>query len=244
MRIAFLSDTHGNYVALKATLADLRNHGTDLMIFLGDATTIGSHPKETLDMLQELECHIHIMGNHDEAVLDPERATELQIAPSLHDSLYWTIERMDRSDLEFLRTFQKTCELEINPKYSILCFHGSPLSNTDVLTSTTSAEALDRFFEGQTASLWIGGHTHVQLSRRHGNKLLLNSGSIGNAFKHTFVPGKPPELLPWAEYTILEVNGGTISADLRRVPFDAQEVLRQMSASGNPAAPWWLDQYK
>lgn len=244
MRIAFLSDTHGNYLALKAALADLKNFGTDLMIFLGDAATIGSHPKETLDALREMECHIHIMGNHDEAVLHPERATQLQIAVNLHDSLQWTIERMSRADLDFLRTFHKTCELELSPTHSILCFHGSPLSNTDVITATTPPKALDQYFEGQTASLWIGGHTHVQLSRRHGTKLLLNSGSIGNAFKHTFVPGKPPELLPWAEYTILEVNKGTVSADLRRVPFDAQEVLRLMSLSGNPAAPWWLDQYK
>lgn len=244
MRIAFLSDTHGNYVALKAALADLKNFGSDLTVFLGDATTIGSHPKETLEALRELGCHIHIMGNHDEAVLHPERATDLQIAPNLHDSLSWTIERMSPTDLDFLRSFHKTYVLEMSPQHSVLCFHGSPLSNTDVLTANTSAEALDRFFEGQTASLWIGGHTHVQLSRRHGSNLLLNAGSIGNAFKYTFVPGKPPELLPWAEYTILEVNGGTVSADLRRVPFDAQEVIRHMSASGNPAAPWWLDQYK
>ena len=244
MRIAFLSDTHGNYIALKAAMADLQNHGTDEIVFLGDAATIGSHPQETLEALRELGCRVHIMGNHDEAVLHPERAAELQIAPNLHDSLRWTIDLMSSAHLDFLRTFRKTYELEVSAQHSILCFHGSPLSNTDMLTSMTPSEALDRFFKGQTASLWIGGHTHVQLSRRHGTKLLLNSGSIGNAFKHTFVPGNPPELLPWAEYTILEVNGDTVSADLRRVPFDAREVLRQMSVSSNPAAPWWLDQYK
>jgi len=244
MRIAFLSDTHGNYIALQAVLADLQTARADQIVFLGDTVTIGSHPNETLDAVRELGCDIFIMGNHDEAVLHPERAVELQIAPSLHPSLHWTIERMSPSDLDFLRTFSKTCEIEVNSKISILCFHGSPLSSTDVISATTSAEDLERYFEGQTAPLWIGGHTHVQLSRRHGQKLLLNAGSIGNAFKHTFVAGKPPELLPWAEYTILEVDGERVSSDLRRIPFDAQEVLRQMSASGNPSAPWWLDQYK
>lgn len=244
MRIAFLSDTHGNYIALKAVLADLKTQGADLAVFLGDATTIGSHPKETLDALQELQCHIHIMGNHDEAVLYPERATELQIAPSLHESLYWTIERMTHEGLHFLRSFHRTFELEASAQHSILCFHGSPLSNTDMLTSTTPSEALENYFTGQPASIWVGGHTHVQLFRRHGKKALLNSGSVGNAFKHTFAPGKPPELLPWAEYSIMDINGDAVNANMRRVPFDAQEVLRQMSASGNPATPWWLDQYK
>ena len=244
MRIAFLSDTHGNTIALNAVLADLKLQGADQIIFLGDAATIGSHPRETLDALQELGCTVHVMGNHDEAVLHPERATDLQIAPSLHASLAWTIERMSGSDLDFLRTFCPTYELELNAHHSLLCFHGSPRSNTDVILSTTPTETLDELFGNTSASIWVGGHTHVQLLRRYENKLLLNSGSIGNAFKSAFMPGRTPELLPWAEYTLLDVDGKAVSADMRRVPFDAQEVLRQMSASGNPAAPWWLDQYK
>ena len=243
MRIAFLSDTHGNYIALQAVLADLKSLGADQVIFLGDAATIGSHPNETLDTLRALDC-VCIMGNHDEATLHPERALELQIAPTLHASLNWTVERMSRADLDFLESFRATYELELSASQSVLCFHGSPHSNTDVILSTTPTETLDGFFAEQSASIWVGGHTHVQLFRRYGTKLLLNSGSIGNAFKHTFAPGRTPELLPWAEYILLEVDGDTVSADLRRVPFDANEVLRQMSASGNPAAPWWLEQYK
>lgn len=243
MRIAFLSDTHGNYIALRAVLADLKSQGADQVIFLGDAITIGSHPNETLDALRALNCKC-IMGNHDEAVLFPERALALQIAAQLHPSLAWTAERMSTDELDFLRSFRPTLELDLGTNPSVFCFHGSPRSNTDVLIATTPVEALDEHFAGVSASIWIGGHTHVQLFRRYGEKLLLNSGSIGNAFKYTFVAGRPPELLPWAEYLILSVDHGTVNADMRRIPFDAQEVLRQMSASGNPAAPWWLDQYK
>lgn len=243
MRIAFLSDTHGNFIALRAVLADLKSQGADRVIFLGDAVTIGSHPHETLDALRALNCDC-IMGNHDEAVLFPDRALALQIAAQLHPSLAWTVERMSADELNFLRTFRPTLDLDLGTSHSALCFHGSPRSNTDVLIATTPAEALDDHFAGVSASIWIGGHTHVQLFRRYGEKLLINSGSIGNAFKYSFVAGKPPELLPWAEYLILSADKGTVSADMRRVPFDAQEVLRQMSASGNPATPWWLDQYK
>jgi len=52
--------------------------------------------------------------------------------------------------------------------------------------------------------VFIGGHSHIQMHRRHGEKLFLNSGSIGNAFKFAFSPGNPPSLLPWAEYAIVE----------------------------------------
>lgn len=243
MRIAFLSDTHGNYLALQAALADLKTQGADQVIFLGDAVTIGSHPVETLDALRALEC-VCIRGNHDEAILFPERALDLQIGVGLHSALDWAIQRLSSADMEFVRSFRTTHEIEWGASESILCFHGSPRSNTDVLLATTEVERLDELFAGTSASIWIGGHTHIPLYRRHGMKLLLNSGSIGNAFKRAYVAGITPELVPWAEYLLLDVNGRSIRADMRRVLFDTQEVLRQMSASGNPAASWWLEQYK
>jgi predicted phosphodiesterase len=243
MRIAIISDTHGNLPALNAALADIRSRQTDRVIFLGDAATIGSEPVETLDILRELDCPC-IMGNHDDAMLDPARAMEFQIAPSLHGSLRWGIERLDRSHFDFLRSFRPTLEFNLPANLSMLCFHGSPKSNTDMILSTTPAETVDGFFNGHASSLWVGGHTHIQMLRRYGEKLIVNPGSVGNAFKNAFSPGNPPELLPWAEYAILEVDKTVLSVDLRRVPFDTREVLRRMSESGNPAAPWWRDQYK
>ncbi|MEW5940355.1 MAG: metallophosphoesterase family protein [Chloroflexota bacterium] len=243
MRIALISDTHGNFTALAATLTDIRSQQADQIIFLGDAATIGSEPAETLDALRELDCPC-IMGNHDDAVLDPARAMEFQIAPNLHTSLHWSIERLRADHFDFLETFLPTLEIPLSGNLSMLCFHGSPRSNTDMLLSTTPADTLDNYFSGQASSVWVGGHTHIQMARRHGDKLIVNPGSVGNAFKNAFSPGKAPELLPWAEYAILETADKTLSVDLRRVPFDTNEVLRRMSASGNPAAPWWLDQYK
>jgi len=243
MRIAFLSDTHGNYPALQAALADLKTQGADQVVFLGDAVTFGPRPVETLDALRALEC-VYIRGNHDEAVLFPERASELQIGVNLHDALDWAVQRLSAADMEFIRSFRAAHEIETGAGDSILCFHGSPRSNTDVLLATTDGSRLDELFAGVSASVWIGGHTHIPLYRRHGAKLLLNSGSVGNAFKHAYAAGIVPELVPWAEYLLLDVDGRSLRADMRRVPFDAQEVLRLMAASGNPSALWWLQQYK
>ncbi|MBV6397046.1 MAG: hypothetical protein HFACDABA_02650 [Anaerolineales bacterium] len=243
MRIAFLSDTHGNYPALQAALTDLKTQGPDQIVFLGDAATLGPNPAETLDALRALDC-VYIQGNHDEAILFPQRALELQIGVHLHNALDWASQRLSTADLEFIRSFRATYELETGAGDSILCFHGSPRANTDVLLATTNGDRLDELFADTSASVWIGGHTHVPLYRRYGAKLLLNSGSIGNAFKHAYVAGIVPELLPWAEYLLLDVDGRSLRADIRRVPFDAQEVLRLMAASKNPSASWWLEQYR
>ena len=243
MRIALISDTHGNLPALNAALADIRLQQVDRVIFLGDSATIGSEPVETLNLLRELDCPC-IMGNHDDAMLDPARAVHFQIASNLHTTLYWGIERLDGTHMDFLRSFRPTFEIPLSGSLDMLCFHGSPKSNTDMIVSTTPVETLDGFFSGQTSTVWVGGHTHIQMLRRIGDKLIVNPGSVGNAFKNAYAPGKPPELLPWAEYAVIETAESTLSVGLRRVPFDTGDVLTRMAASGNPSSPWWLDQYK
>lgn len=249
MRIALISDTHGNAVALESVMTDMQSQKVDRIIFLGDALTIGCQPKETLEIIKGLHC-ICIMGNHDSAVLKPKRAAQLQIASNLHASLDWCAQQMTSADLNFLHSFLPSYELQLTDNLSALFFHGSPLSNTDLIISTTPPEAIDAFFEGQTASIWAGGHSHIQMLRRHGDKLILNPGSVGNAFYHAFTPGTVPRLLPWAEYAILNVEKGAarsrnnqFTVEMRRVSFDTQEVLRLAAASDFPSKDWWLEQY-
>lgn len=244
MRIALISDTHGNLPALEAVLADIRAQSADQVIFLGDAATLGPHPKETLDALRALDC-ICIMGNHDAALLDLSRASDLQIGPTLFSTLEWGRGLLSESDFDFLRSFHPTYELDLGGGLSLLCFHGSPRSNIDMILSTTADEIVNGFFAGRSARILAGGHTHIQMIRQRGEQIILNPGSVGNAFLEPFSPGGgPPTLLPWAEYAIVSVEKSGWSADLRRVLFDTREVLRQMAESGNPSAPWWLEQYK
>lgn len=70
MRIAIISDIHGNLTALQAVLADIKLQKVDDIICLGDIVTLGPQPKEVLNALKELNCVI-IKGNHDAAVVDP-----------------------------------------------------------------------------------------------------------------------------------------------------------------------------
>lgn len=244
MRVALISDVHGNYTALQAVLADLPEQGADQTIFLGDAATIGPQPVETLDALRDLNCAALIMGNHDAAVLDPERATALQVAPNLHASITWCVDHLRPDHFDFLRKFHSTFSLALSDEISLLCYHGSPLSYIDQILATTPEETIDEFFNGQTTSVWAGGHTHIQMFRRHGEKVLINAGSVGNAFHHSFRPGAVPRLLPWAEYVVLNVEKDSLSAHLRRVPYDTNATLALVRQTGIPSMEWWLEQYK
>ncbi|MBK8780641.1 MAG: metallophosphoesterase family protein [Anaerolineales bacterium] len=243
MRIAFISDIHGNLTALRAVLADIKKHGTDEIICLGDTISLGPQPLETLNALKELNC-IYIMGNHDEAILDPEKAPEFEITEHLVPDLYWCRDQLTPDSFEFLKSFQSTHKIEFPNGVQLLAFHGSPISTTDIIQATTSPELLDKYFAEQSSTVFIGGHSHIQMHRRYGKKLILNSGSVGNAFEFAFSPGNPPRLLPWAEYAVIDQSGNSFDVDLRRVYFDTEALLKVVKESSLPGADWWLKQYQ
>ena len=242
MRIAFLSDIHGNFTALQAVLADLDSQSVDQVVCLGDVVTLGPQPLEVLNTLRELKC-VYIKGNHDAAILDPENAAQYQVASHLIPDLNWCKNQLLPDDLRFIDSFKPLHEINLPHNNHILAFHGSPLSYTDIILSTTPENQLDEYFKWQKANIFIGGHSHIQMVRRHDNKLVLNSGSVGNAFKFAYSPGKPVDLLPWAEYMIIEQSGDRLDIDARRVYFDTRELIKKVKESHPPCTPWWLNQY-
>lgn len=242
MRIAFISDIHGNFSALQAVLLDIKNQNMDQIICLGDTISLGPQPRETLDALKAFH-GIYIKGNHDEAILEPSKAAVHEITEHLVPDLYWCRERLTSEDIEFIKSFKDTHELTFPNGVKLLAYHGSPRSTTDIIQATTPADGLDKYFAGQSASVFIGGHSHIQMHRRHGKKLILNSGSVGNAFEFAFSPGNPPRLLPWAEYAAIEQSSNSLNVDMRRVYFDIDHLIKAVKASNLPGAEWWLRQY-
>lgn len=242
MRIAFISDIHGNFTALEAVLDDIKKKNIDQIICLGDTVSLGPQPREVLEALHEIKS-INIKGNHDGAILEPEKAAFYEITEHLIPDLYWGRERLTNADYDFIKSFKDMHELIFPNEIKLLAFHGSPLSTTHLIQATTDSDLLDTYFEGQNAKVLIGGHSHIQMQRRYGDRLILNSGSVGNAFVFAFSPGKPPSLLPWAEYAILEQSGNTFDVDLRRVYFDIPKLVKIVEASDLPGKAWWLRQY-
>jgi putative phosphoesterase len=243
MRIAFISDIHGSFTALEAVVADIKQQGVDQIICLGDAVSLGPQPIEVLNTLRELNS-VNLKGNHDAAILDPSQYNFYQITEHLLPDLHWGRERLSKEDFEFIDAFQDIYSLKFPNGVEVLAFHGSPISKTDLIQSSTEVSVLDSYFVGQTANVFIGGHSHIQMQRRYGDKLIINSGSIGNAFKFAYSPGNPPSLLPWAEYAILEQTGNLLRTDLRRVYFDIDALVKIIKQSDLPGKNWWIEQYK
>lgn len=215
MRVALISDIHGNEVALRAVLEEIEDDGIEQIVCLGDVATLGPRPARVLDLIESLNCPC-IMGNHDEFLLDEAMLHEYSDVPLVVDAVKWCSEQIEDHHRDFLRTFKSTHEIDLGDGSSLLLFHGSPESHMQDLLCTTPSDELDRHLAGRRATVLAGGHTHIQMLRQHRGMLLVNPGSVGMPFEE-FVRGTAPTILPYAEYAVVEAEGGRVRVDLRRV---------------------------
>jgi putative phosphoesterase len=237
MRLALISDQHGNDVAFRAALEDVERLGVEHIVCLGDVVQGGSEPAQTLDRLGALGCET-VLGNADAFLLEvptdsPEPVTERQL--EVRD---WTLSQLSASHVEQIRSFEPVVRRELEGA-SLVLFHGSPRSYDDVLLPELGGEALEPFL-GEGAALLAGGHTHLQWTRGIEDAVYVNPGSIGIAYdRHT----DPPVLRPLAEWALVTVAHGTVAVEFRHVPYAIEDVQAAAKRSGRPYADEWAAQW-
>lgn len=223
MRIALISDIHANLFAFDAVLSDIRTQDVDQVICLGDVAAIGPQPRECVLRLQEtgFPC---VMGNHDSFYPDENRDDRMV------ENIDWCADQLSADDLAFLRSFPPHLEVPLADTETLLCFHGSPLSNMHVIVAQTPPATVDEYLGPHRAAYMVGGHTHTQLLRKHRGETLFNPGSVGMPFKENPFQGGPV-ILPWAEYAILSYRPPEINIEFKRIPYDVtgfQQLLREI----------------
>ena len=238
MRIALISDIHGNFVSLQAIWQDLARQQIDQIICLGDVATLGPQPHEVVTFLRKhkIAC---LRGNHDEFILSPHTLHTYMDAAWFAESIHWCISELTTEDLNFVRTFQPLLRLNFDDDTSLLCFHGSPHSNIDIILATTPPIEVNRMLSGYRATVMAGGHTHVQMFRQHNGLILLNPGSVGMPFEQMPFVGAP-RVLPQAEYAIITWQDDALSVDLRRVSLDMTLVKQAALDSQLPEYEDWI----
>ncbi len=219
MRIALLSDIHGNLAALEAVVADLRPRGVDRIINLGDLASGPLLPRETAEYLQA-EGWLTIAGNHERQLLTLEAGERGASDEYAHSCL-------SERDFDWFRTFPATFQLE--PEI-FLC-HGTPESDNDYFLESVEGprarlatrEEIDSRLGGQASAVVACGHTHVPRSVRNARgQLLVNPGSVGlQAFFHD-VPTlhSVDNGSPDARYAILERGRSGWTVQHLTVPYD------------------------
>jgi len=247
-RIAIISDMHGNCVALDAVLADLRRAAADQIVCLGDAIQGGPQPAEVVARLRELACPV-VMGNADAWLLTGEETGNENISPErrrkMDEIREWSLGQLSTDDQAFIAGFQPTVSIPLSATRNLLCFHGSPASFDDIILPTTPEEEFQRLLGAHAPHFLTGGHTHMQQIRRLGatDSFFFNPGSVGLAYSHQ-QPENHFRVDPWAEYTILTVEGTQLALEFRRVPFDVGQLLAIYQSNGRPFASDAIEQYQ
>jgi putative phosphoesterase len=242
MRVAIISDIHGNNFALEAALADLGS-GFDQMVCLGDAVQGGPQPAAVVSRLRDLKIPV-VMGNADAwLITGVDTGTQEHATPKMEEIRRWSLAQLSGEDIAFIHGFQPTVKVELGRGKTLLCFHGSPTSFDDIILPDTPMEEVEGFLGAFKSSFLTGGHTHVQNVRRLGETFYFNPGSIGVAYFH-HQPEDNFKLDHWAEYAVLTVDGGRISLEFRRVPYDAQALIQIYLSSGRPYADEAAKQYR
>jgi predicted phosphodiesterase len=231
LRIAALSDIHGNLAALDAVLADIADRDVDQIVNLGDILSGALFPRETADRLMALSLPT-ICGNHERQVLTdgPEQM-------SLSDRHAVATLRPDQ--LRWIASLPATLRLTDD----VLLVHGTPDSDLiyyletiadDALRAATVTEVLERTGSSD-APLILCGHSHIQHAvQLDDGRLIVNPGSVGLQAYHCEYPS--PHVVemgsPHARYAIVEQRGGAWLAELLAVPYDWQQAAIVAEANG------------
>ena len=233
MKIAVLSDIHGNLVALEAVLKDLARQGTVAQIIAaGDFFAPGPETKRILEALQDLPGIRFLRGNADRYLLDGSYTavySDEGWQRRLREAFRWTDERLGPRERRFLAALPFSYLLELS-RWPLLAVHGSPRSDEEGLTPDTPAERLEQMSIPSHVGLISCGHTHVPMDRLINGVRVVNCGSVG-------LPFDGDNRACYALFSNLDAKTPEfVSVELRRVEYNIEQAIKTLYAVKHPAA--------
>jgi predicted phosphodiesterase len=208
LRVAVVSDVHGNAVALAAVLAELEREQPDLIVFGGDLTW-GPLPVETFALASGLNARF-VRGNAERAVLENKSSTERE---------QWMQANHTPEMREFLAGFEQHVAVAVDGLGPVRVCHGSPRTDEECVTPETPEARVREFSEGIDERVIVTAHVHIQFDREVAGIRSVNAGSVG----------LPYEGRPGAYWALLGPE-----VDLRRTEYDLDEAVVRYRATDIP----------
>lgn len=233
LKIAIISDIHGNFEALKSVYADIRQNGVDRLVCLGDMVGYGPEPEAVVGFVVEKEI-AGIVGNHELAILEDARLEEM--SDDARASVLITRKLISAATLAFIRQL---------PRYIILddmrFVHGMPPDSTSTYLHWTGHGEIAARMKAVPQRMIFVGHTHRPIGYsfdkidldviflqegttrlRGDSRYIVNVGSVG----------QPRDGDAHAKYVIYDTDADEV--DLRFVDYDIQKTADRITALGFP----------
>jgi predicted phosphodiesterase len=231
MRIAVLSDIHGNRTAFEAVLADLQQTSPDLILHGGDLADAGASPGEIVDRIRDLGWQ-GVVGNTDEMLFRPESLEEFVSQSSAQPSVWTAIRQMaavTRTILgeERIAWLRGLAHVQVRGPMALV--HASPESLWRAPTPDATDAELESVYGLLGQPITVYAHIHHPYIRsipgpEVPERLVVNTGSVGLSYDGD----------RRASYLLLDGASPTI----RRVGYDVEKELNALSSCGLPHTDW------
>jgi predicted phosphodiesterase len=226
MRIAVVSDIHGNLTAFEAVLADLRLTSPDLIFHGGDAPHGGPRPAEVLDRIRNLGWP-GVLGNTDEMLFDPEsleafasRSPHLETMwKAIGEMAAWTRDALGEDRIAWLRALPR-----VQKHDPMALVHASPESTWRSPGHQATDNELESVYAPLGMPIAVYGHIHRSSVRHIAGLTVVNTGSVSLSYDGD----------PRAAYLLLDGNKPVI----RRIEYDLEREIRAVMSCGIPHAAW------
>jgi predicted phosphodiesterase len=232
MRIALVSDIHGNLPALEAVLEDTRRRAVSRVVNLGDSLSGPLMPLETARFLMKQDW-VQLAGNHERQLLELDRKGGGESDTFAHA-------RLTTEVFAWMRSLKPSLALDDEV---FLC-HGTPRSDVEFFLDSIAGErtrpaTAEELAERNTLTaprVIACGHTHIPRVVQAGGQLLVNAGSVGlqaydDEHPHYY---RVENGDAYARYATIEKRGGAWHAQIHPVPYDHEPMARLAERNGCP----------
>jgi putative phosphoesterase len=221
MRLAVLSDIHGNLLGLDACLADLESQGgADAIVVAGDLCVDGPKPKKVLQRLDEIGASC-IRGNTDRYLYDDTEEFESGEGAKIA----WTRREIGERWVAWIKELPFAMRIG-EDENQLLIVHASPRKDDEHIWPDAADSDLQEIIGEERATAIAFGHLHIPYVRFWRGKLLVNVSSAG----------LPKDGDARACYAIFTERDGGWEVKHRRVPFDVKRVATQLADCGIPGS--------
>ncbi len=224
MRAAILGDIHGNAPALLAVLKAAKRLGAEALLLTGDFVGYYYQPELVMRLLAEWQSYA-VRGNHEDMLF---AAKNNEMRATYYRQRYGSgvdaaLASLSAETLASLRALPVTREFELDGKRCILG-HGAPW-DTDFYVYPDADDAVWARIGALDADYVVLGHTHYRFSKRIGDLLVINPGSVG----------QPRDRIPGAAWALLDTTTDVI--EFFTEPYDI-EIIANEAKARDPHLPY------
>lgn len=218
MRLAAISDIHGNAVAFQAVVDDLRRQSPDVVVCLGDIVMRGPQPKECVDMLRSLNPLVTVRGNFDDRFTrwpSPDWTPATYKDELLLRDFEFTCATLPETDQAWLGNLPLGFSMSMDG-LDIELYHAAPGSLVQYTWPWAPLEDLSKMRVNSSTKLVLFGHMHQPFVRSAQGFTIVNAGSTGLSFDGD----------NRASYAIIDVTKTDLAIQVRRVSYDVEAAIQ------------------